>query len=90
MKYFRLLRNQKLMQLVSVLFKIKLKNKKKFPELIIVSKVENSEGLKNVEEISKFSDAIMIDRDLSAEIENNNLYDGINKISKYCKIWQTS
>ena len=28
----------------------------------------------------------MIDRgDLSAEIGNNNLYDGINKISKYCK-----
>ncbi len=89
MKYFRLFSKSKI-DAVGLSFvqnkKIIQKIKKKFPELIIVSKVENSEGLKNVEEISKFSDAIMIDRgDLSAEIGNNNLYDGINKISKYCK-----
>ena len=62
------------------------KLRKKFPKLILISKVENSEGLKNVNEISKFSDAIMIDRgDLSAEIGDYNLYQGINKISSYCK-----
>jgi len=66
--------------------KIIQKIKKKFPEFIIVSKVENSEGLKNADEISEFSDAIMIDRgDLSAEIGDYNLYQGINKISLCCK-----
>ena len=58
--------------------KIIKKIKKKFPKLILISKVENSEGLKNVNEISKFSDAIMIDRgDLSAEIGDYNLCKGI-------------
>ncbi len=66
--------------------KIIQKIKKKFPEFIIVSKVENSEGLKNADEISEFSDAIMIDRgDLSAEIGDYNLYQAINKISLCCK-----
>ena len=66
--------------------KIIQKIKKKFPSLILISKVENSEGLKNADEISKFSDAIMIDRgDLSAEIGDYNLYQGINKISSFCK-----
>ena len=89
MKYFKLFSNSKI-DAVGLSFvqnkKTIQKIKKKFPELILISKVENSEGLKNVEEISKFSDAIMIDRgDLSAEIGNNNLYNGINRISKYCK-----
>ena len=52
----------------------------------MVSKVENSEGLKNVDQISKFSDAIMIDRgDLSAEIGDENLYEAINTISLSAK-----
>ena len=62
------------------------KIKKKNPSLILISKVENSEGLNNSDEISKFSDGIMIDRgDLSAEIGDYNLYQGINKISSLCK-----
>ena len=60
--------------------------KKKFPKFLMVSKIENSEGLKNVDEICKFSDAIMIDRgDLSAEIGENHLYDAILKISNSTK-----
>ena len=60
--------------------------KKKFPKVLIVSKIENSEGLKNSKDICKFSDAIMIDRgDLSAEIGDNNLYDAILKISELTK-----
>ena len=52
----------------------------------MISKIENSEGLKNAEEICKYSDAIMIDRgDLSAEIGDNNLYDAILKISNLTK-----
>ena len=60
--------------------------KKKFPNFLMISKIENSEGLKNSDEICKFSDAIMIDRgDLSAEIGDANLYDAILKISKHTK-----
>ena len=60
--------------------------KKKFPKFLMISKIENSEGLKNADEICKFSDAIMIDRgDLSAEIGDNNLYDAILKISNFTK-----
>ena len=60
--------------------------KKKFPKILMVSKIENSEGLKNSKDICKFSDAIMIDRgDLSAEIGDNNLYDAILKISELAK-----
>ncbi len=89
MKYFNLFSKSKI-DAVGLSFvqnkKIIKKIKRKYPELNLVSKVENSEGLKNVEEISKSSDAIMIDRgDLSAEIGNDNLYNGINKISKFCK-----
>jgi pyruvate kinase len=89
MKYFNLFSKSKI-DSVGLSFvqnkKIIEKIKKKYPELNLVSKVENSEGLKNVEEISKSSDAIMIDRgDLSAEIGNDKLYNGINKISKFCK-----
>ena len=60
--------------------------KKKFSKFLMISKIENSEGLKNAEEICKYSDAIMIDRgDLSAEIGDNNLYDAILKISNLTK-----
>ena len=60
--------------------------KKKFPKFLMISKIENSEGLKNADEICKFSDAIMIDRgDLSAEIGDNNLYDAIIEISNLTK-----
>jgi pyruvate kinase len=60
--------------------------KKNFSKFLMISKIENSEGLKNAEEICEFSDAIMIDRgDLSAEIGDNNLYDAILKISNLTK-----
>jgi pyruvate kinase len=63
-----------------------IKLKKKFKKLLMVSKVENTEGLNNVEEICKHSDAIMIDRgDLSAEIGERNLYEAIIKISETAK-----
>jgi len=59
---------------------------KKFPNKIIVAKVENYLGLKNVEEICKYSDIIMIDRgDLAAEIGDNHLYSAVVKISSTAK-----
>ena len=63
-----------------------IKLKKKFKNLLLVSKVENTQGLNNVEEICKYSDAIMIDRgDLAAEIGDKNLYSAILKISDSAK-----
>jgi pyruvate kinase len=60
--------------------------KKKYPHYLIVSKIENSEGLKNAENICKSSDIIMIDRgDLGAEIGNDKLFDSINKIVSIAK-----
>ena len=60
--------------------------KNKYPKKIIVSKIENYEGLRNAKEICKASDVIMIDRgDLSAEIGNDNLFDAIIEISKLCE-----
>lgn len=59
---------------------------KKKTNKIIVSKVENTLGCNNAEDISKNSDIIMIDRgDLSAEIGANNLYKETIKISKFTK-----
>jgi len=89
MQYFKIFSKSKI-DAIGLSFvqnkKVIQKIRKKFPKLILVSKVENSEGLKNADEISKFSDAIMIDRgDLSAEIGDYNLYQGINKISSCCK-----
>jgi pyruvate kinase len=58
------------------------KVRKVAPSLVLISKVENSEGLRNCVEIIKYSDAIMIDRgDLSAEIGLNDLYGAIEIIS---------
>ena len=52
------------------------------PKHILISKIENSEGLANCVDIIKESDGIMIDRgDLGAEIGLENLYDAIELIS---------
>ena len=57
-----------------------------FPKKIIISKLENSEGLRHLEEICEASDVIMIDRgDLAAEIGFDNLYNGVNEISACSK-----
>lgn len=62
------------------------KIKKKFPNFLIISKIENIRGLDNVLNISKSSDAIMIDRgDLAAEIGLENLFRAIIKISDVTK-----
>lgn len=55
-------------------------------ELVIVSKIENIKGLKNIDQISKKSDVIMVDRgDLSAEIGEHKLFSAVRKISKTVK-----
>ena len=55
---------------------------------IIVSKIENDEGCKNLNSICKSSDIIMIDRgDLAAEIGATNLYSQTIKISKCAKYY---
>tara|TARA_A100001388_G_scaffold219088_1_gene169719 strand:+ start:150 stop:1511 length:1362 start_codon:yes stop_codon:yes gene_type:complete len=60
--------------------------KSAYPEKIIISKIESSQGLLNIEEICDESDVIMIDRgDLAAEIGVENLYKGVTKISACCK-----
>lgn len=60
--------------------------KKKYPNYVIVSKIENSIGLNNIYQITLNSDVIMIDRgDLSAEIGEKNLYQAIINISKISK-----
>lgn len=58
----------------------------KFKDKIIVSKIENVSGLKNVDSIIKYSDIIMIDRgDLGAEIGSEKLYQAIDIIVSRCK-----
>ena len=58
----------------------------RFPNKIIISKLESNQGLSKVEEICEESDVIMIDRgDLAAEIGVENLYNGVTKISECCK-----
>lgn len=60
--------------------------KKFYKNTVIVSKIENAEGLKNVDQIAKNSHVIMIDRgDLGAEIGEENLFDSIIKISDTTK-----
>ena len=52
------------------------------PQLVLISKIENSEGLNNCSQIISKSDAIMIDRgDLAAEIGLLDLYNSIEIIS---------
>lgn len=66
--------------------KILKKIKKKYPDYILISKIENFVGYQNAEEIVINSDCIMIDRgDLGAEIEDNNLFNAISKISLLCR-----
>lgn len=56
------------------------------PELILIAKIENSEGLKNCEQIAESSDAIMIDRgDLVAEIGYQRLFPAVEKIADISK-----
>lgn len=53
---------------------------------VLISKIENSEGLKNSDSIISCSDAVMIDRgDLAAEIGFDALYNAIEKISSDTK-----
>ncbi|MDC3119488.1 pyruvate kinase [Candidatus Pelagibacter sp.] len=69
-------------QSANILFDIK----KKFNNLILVSKIENFSGLLNSKSISEVSDMVMIDRgDLSAEIGSENLFSSIKEISKNVK-----
>ena len=56
-------------------------------DLVIVSKIENSEGLKNAKAIAKKSDAVMIDRgDLAAEIGLHGLYSAVETIALQTKL----
>tara|TARA_Y100000591_G_C21826115_1_gene696759 strand:+ start:494 stop:1852 length:1359 start_codon:yes stop_codon:yes gene_type:complete len=62
------------------------KIKSKYKNIVIVAKIENYLGLKNVDEICESTDVVMIDRgDLGAEIGNNSLYKAIVDISKATK-----
>ena len=61
--------------------------KKIYEKKIIISKIENLEGLKNIKEIVRFSDVIMIDRgDLAAEVGNHNLFESVIQITEETKI----
>ena len=52
------------------------------PGSVLVSKIENSEGYKNLTNVIKESDAVMIDRgDLAAEIGIFNLFNAVENIS---------
>ena len=52
------------------------------PKMVLITKLENSEGLRNCQEVIAESDAIMIDRgDLAAEIGLTHLYDAVENIS---------
>lgn len=64
-----------------------IKNVRKMvPNLVLVSKIENSEGLRNCREIIGSSDAVMIDRgDLAAEIGLPELFNSVLNISKETK-----
>ena len=54
---------------------------------VLVSKIENSEGLANADEIIASSDAIMIDRgDLAAEIGFTSLYNAVEDITRKTKV----
>ena len=52
------------------------------PSMILISKIENSEGLRNNKSIIYESDAVMIDRgDLAAEIGFDKLFNAVESIS---------
>jgi len=54
---------------------------------VLVSKIENSEGLKNTQNIISRSDAVMIDRgDLAAEIGFDALYNAVEQITHNTKV----
>ena len=60
--------------------------KSKFPNLILISKIENSAGLEHKNDIIINSDGIMIDRgDLAAEIGNHLLFYAVENISRVTK-----
>ena len=62
--------------------------KKKYPDKIFISKIENYLGFKNRKDIILNSDAIMIDRgDLAAEVGASNLYDFVEKIINDAKMY---
>lgn len=62
------------------------KIRKLYKDKIIISKIENLYGMKNLREIVKTSDGIMIDRgDLSAEVGSQKLFDSVIKISSETK-----
>ena len=62
------------------------KIKKQVPNLLMISKIENSEGLRNCKEIAAVSDAVMIDRgDLVAEIGYDKLFSSIEEIAQATK-----
>ena len=68
--------------------KIILHLKKKYPDKLFISKIENYLGFKNRKEIIANSDAIMIDRgDLAAEVGISNLYDYVEKIIDDAKVY---
>lgn len=62
------------------------KIRKSLSDLVLISKIENSKGLKNCEEIASRSDAIMIDRgDLVAEIGYYKFYSAVETIASVSK-----
>jgi pyruvate kinase len=90
--YFKFLKKIKKFQvdLIGLSFvqnsKILKKIKIKYPDYILVSKIENYLGYKNRKDIIESSDAIMIDRgDLSAEVGITKLFDYTDNIIDECK-----
>ena len=68
--------------------KVLKKLKKKYPEKLFISKLENFLGYKNREEIIRYSDAVMIDRgDLAAEVGLSNLTDYSDRIINDCNLF---
>ncbi len=60
--------------------------KKVLSDRLIISKIENQQGLLNCKEITRSSDSIMIDRgDLSAEVGFENLFDAVSRIANEAK-----